>query len=59
MREDIVKNIAIAMRLKNISIMKLSEMTNISRPTVTKIVKTGDGTTANIEEVYKVLDIKK
>ena len=59
MREDIVKNIAIAMRLKNISIMKLSEMTNISRPTVTKIVKTGDGTTANIEEVYSVLGIKK
>ena len=59
MREDIVKNIAIAMRLKNISIMKLSEMTNISRPTVTKIVKTGDGTTANIEEVYGVLGIKK
>lgn len=59
MREDIVKNIAGAMRVKNISIMKLSEITNISRPTVTKIVKKGDGTTANVEEVYKALGIKK
>jgi hypothetical protein len=40
MREDIVKNIAVAMRVKNISIVKLSEIANISRPTVTKIVKT-------------------
>lgn len=59
MREDIVKNIAVAMRVKNISILKLSEMTNISRPTVTKIVKTGDGNTANIELIYEKLGIKK
>lgn len=59
MKEDVVKNIAVAMRVKNINIVKLSEMVGISRPTVTKIVKTGDGTTANVEVIYKALDIKK
>ena len=59
MKEDVVKNIAVAMRVKNINIVKLSEMVGISRPTVTKIVKTGDGTTANVEKIYKALDIKK
>ena len=59
MKEDVVKNIAVAMRVKNISVLKLSEMVNISRPTVTKIVKTGNGTTANIELIYKALNIIK
>ena len=30
--------------------MKLSKMTNISRPTVTKIVKTGDGTAKKLKK---------
>ena len=58
MKEDVVKNIAVAMRVKNINIVKLSEMVGISRPTVTKIVKTGDGTTANVEAIYKALNIR-
>ena len=57
MKNKIIADIAVAMRFKNFNIAKLSESTGISKPTITKLVKLGEGSIKNIEKVYKVLEI--
>ena len=58
MNEEIIIKIAGAMRIKNINQNELSKLTGISRPTLSKIIKSGNGKKAQLITIFNELGLE-
>lgn len=58
MRQELIDKIAKLMKEKEMSILQLSKISGISRPTVTNLVQFGHGKMLTIEKVLEVLENK-
>ena len=58
MNEEVIIKIAGAMRIKNINQKELSKLTGISRPTLSKIIKSGNGKKSQLIIIFNELGLE-